>query len=436
MSEKKTESRRNFLKGSTLAVAGATLAGSVNFTRMVHAQGSGMLKAVLIGCGGRGNGAIEDHLTADENVKVVAVADAFEDRAKGTAKRLTDGKFKSRIDIPDERVFVGLEAYKKAIDCGCDVVVTASPPGFRPLIYKAAIEAGKHVFMEKPCCVDAPGFKMLMEANKLADEKGLKVVVGLQRRHSNNYKETIKRIHDGALGKITLLRAYWNGGGIWNRPRQPDMTEMQYQVHNWYHFRWLSGDNIGEQHVHNLDVVNWVMDDHPVEANGMGGCTARYLGGNKGTGQIFDHHFVEFTYKDGTKMYSQCRHMADAWSDVSEAAHGTKGESNCSGYIKGENEWHFSGDNPNAMVQEHKDLIAAIRNGGKCNDGWYGATSSFTAVLGCEANYSGQVIKWDDLVAKGKSQFPEKLAWDAPAPFEKDANGDYPIATPGKYKSW
>lgn len=433
MSEKME--RRDFLKGSTAVMAGAALAGSLGPARSVHAQGADQLKVAVIGCGGRGNGAIDNILQANESVRLVAVADAFEGNAKGTAARWRDNaKFKNRVDLPDERVFVGLDAYQKAIDAGVDMVIIATPPGFRPSQYAAAIKAGKHVFMEKPCCVDAPGFNLLMEANKLADEKGLKVGVGLQRRHQASYVETMKRIHDGALGKLTLLRGYWNGGGIWIRKRSDEMTEMQYQVNNWYHFCWLSGDNICEQHVHNLDVCNWAMDDHPVEANGMGGCEVRYDGGNKGVGQIFDHHFVEFTYRDGTKMYSQCRHIPGTWNNVSEAIHGVKGDSNGSGSISGENEWRFRGESTNPYVQEHVDLIAAIRDGSKYNEGYYGATSSFTAVLGREANYSGQVIKWDDLVAKGKSEFPKQLAWDAPAPVQQDANGDYPIPVPGQYK--
>ena len=255
MSDKTNASRRDFLKGTTVA-AGVAVAGQISIARTAHAAGSDVIKAVLIGCGGRGNGAIEDSLEADPGVRVIAVADAFEEQAKGTAKRLRE-KRKDRVDLPDERVFSGLDAFDKAIAAGADLIITATPPGFRPMIYAAAIEAGKHVFMEKPCCVDAPGYRKLMEANKLAEEKGLKVGVGFQRRHQPEYVETIKRIHDGAIGEITLLRAYWNGGGIWNRPRKEGATEMQYQVHNWYHFCWLSGDNICEQHIHNLDVCNW-----------------------------------------------------------------------------------------------------------------------------------------------------------------------------------
>lgn len=434
-------SRRDFLKAT--AAAGAVLAGGLSLARSAHAAGSDELKVALIGCGGRGTGAAMNCLEADEAVRIVAVADAFEDKARGAAGNLKKNKqYGSRVDLPDERVFFGLDAYQKAIDSGVDMIVTATPPGFRPMIYAAAIKAGKHVFMEKPCCVDAPGFNSLMETNKLADEKGLKVGVGFQRRHSPNYMETVKRIHEGAIGDLTLLRAYWNGGGIWNRPRKEGMTEMQYQVNNWYHFCWLSGDNICEQHIHNLDVCNWVKNDHPVEANGMGGCELRYRGDNRGTGQIFDHHFVEFTYADGTKMYSQCRHQANTWGSVSEAVHGTKGTSNCAGNIEGENAWKFRGQEAgpgkfaNSMVQEHHDLIQAIRSGTKYNEGWHGATSSMTAVLGRMATYSGQVVKWDEAIAKGTSEFPATLAWDAPAPVKPDENGDYPIPMPGVYKAY
>ena len=435
MSERNVDSRRGFLKTSTAAVAGSALAGGLNLgsARMAHAQGSDQLKFGLIGCGGRGNGAINDIMRASDSVRLVAISDAFENRVEGTARRWRDhGDFKDRVDLPDERVFSGLDAHKQLLETDCDIVLNASPPGFRPQQYADSIRAGKHVFMEKPCCVDAPGYKILVEANKMADEKGLKVVVGFQRRHQRSYVETMKRIHDGALGRLTLLRGYWNGGGIWIRRREPTMTEMEYQVHNWYHFCWLSGDNICEQHVHNLDICNWAMDAHPVEANGMGGCIVRYEGGNRGVGQIFDCHFVEFTYADGTKMYSQCRHIPGCWNNVSESIEGVLGTSNANGRITGENEWRFSGDNPNAMIQEHRELVQSIQEDREHNEGWYGATSSMTAVLGRMATYSGRIVRWDEAVEKGESEFPENLAWDAPAPVEHDEHGDYPIPVPGR----
>ncbi len=436
MSETKSFSRRDFLKSSSVAVAGASLAVGSSITRSAYAAGSDTIKVALIGAGGRGTGAASQLMNADKNLKLVAVADAFENRATAAIKRLKQ-RYGDQVDIPRECVFLGLEAYKDALATDCGLVVLATPPGFRPMQYAAAVKAGKNVFMEKPCCVDAPGYRSLLETSKLADEKGLLVGVGLQRRHEPRYIETIKRLHDGAVGDIQFLRVYWNGGGIWNRRREPQMTEMQYQVHNWYHFCWLSGDNITEQHIHNLDVGNWVMgDEHAVEANGMGGCTARYLGDNKGTGQIFDHHFVEFTFANGTKMYSQCRHMANCFNSVSESAHGTTGSANCSGTIQGAKAWKFSGKSPEGHQQEQIDLVATLRRGERYNETSYGANSSMTSVLGRIANYSGKVVKWDELVAKGKSEFPQQLTWDASAPVQKDVDGNYPIPMPGVYSPY
>ncbi len=421
-------SRRSFLKSSAI-VGGAAMAG-LGLSRAVHAAGSDVIKLCLVGCGGRGNGAIRDNIKGAEaagvKVQVVAIADAFEDRAKDTAEGLRKEFGPDIVDLPEDRVFVGLDAYKKAIDSGVDMMINATPPGFRPCQYKYAVEAGKHVFMEKPVCVDAPGYRMVMEANKLADEKGLKVGVGLQRHHQASYLSEIGAIKEGKIGDITFLRCYWNGGAIWIRRRDPSMNELQYQVHNWYHFTWLSGDNIVEQHVHNLDVCNWVMDDHPVEANGMGGCELRYRGENRGVGQIFDHHCVEFTYANGVKMFSQCRQINNCWNNVSEAAHGTKGVSGCS---EGPNK-------VNPYVQEHIDLLNAITKGEKYNEGYYGANSTFTAVLGRLATYSGQVVKWEDAVNGMPALAPEITSWDQEAPVVKDENGDYPIAQPGVYKPY
>lgn len=432
MSDAFKTSRREFL-GTSALVGGAALAGSLSLARSVHAAGSDVLKACLVGCGGRGNGAIRDCLKAAEEagvrVQVVAVADAFEDRARGAANSLRKEFSKEIVDIPDDRIFIGLDSYKKAIDCGVDLVINASPPGFRPAQYEYAIQAGKHTFMEKPVCVDAPGFKRVMAANKLADEKGLKVGVGLQRHHQESYIREIAAIKEGKIGEIMFLRAYWNGGAIWIRRRQPNQNELQYQVYNWYHFTWLSGDNIVEQHVHNLDVCNWVMSDdlfnptHPVEANGMGGCEMRYRGENRGVGQIYDHHFVEFTYPNGVKMYSQCRQINNCWNNVSEAAHGTKGVSGCQSGPGG----------PNPYVQEHVALLKAIINNERFNEGYFGAVSSFTAVLGRMATYSGQVVRWDEAVEKGPMIAPDLTSWDQEPPVKPDENGDYPIAQPGVY---
>jgi len=433
-----SSSRRDFLKGSAVAAGAAVMAQS-GMARCVHAAGGELLKIALIGCGGRGTGAANDCLNAAKTLghpmKLIAVADAFEDRARNSLNHLKRA-WAADVDVPEERVFVGLDAYQKAIDCGVDMVVMATPPGFRPVQYTAAVQAGKHVFMEKPCCTDAPGYRMLVEANKMADQKGLKVVVGLQRHHQAGYIQGVQEIHDGQLGDIQFLRVYWNGSGggahdLGPRP-QNDPKEMEFQIRHWGCFLWLYGDNIVEQHVHNIDIGNWVMAKegdpqkaHPVEANGMGGRVNR---GNYG--DIFDHHFVEFTYADGTKMYSQCRHQPGTWDAVSEFAHGTKANR---GVAVGGGPNLESG---NPYVQEHVDLIKAILGDKKLNEGWYGAVSSMTAVLGRMATHSGQVVRWDDAVAKGPPEGPERLAWDARPRHVPGPDGFYPFPIPGAYKPY
>jgi len=422
MSQFNGTTRREFLRGTTAAAAGLALAGGLNVARMAHAAGSDELKIALIGCGGRGTGAVKDCLGSCENVKLVALADAFADNAKNCLKQLRKvEEIAAKIDVPEERIFAGFDAYEKALAAGPDVVLLATPPGFRPLHYAAAIAAGKHVFMEKPCCVDAPGFRLLMETNKLADEKNLRVAVGLQRRHSTEFIGPVRDIQEGKLGEITLFRAYWNGGPIWIRPRQPGQTEMEYQMRNWYHFVWLSGDHIVEQHVHNLDVCNWIKGEHPVKANGMGSCHVR---NNRGVGQIYANHFVEFTYADGTKLYSHCRQQPGEWNAVTQFIHG----------VKGVQELPSNGND--GYQQEHVALIDAIRNAKKLNDGWHGATSSFTAVLGRMATYSGLEVNWDDAAAKGPDEMPEKYAFDASPRAMPDAEGNYPMPVPGVYKPY
>lgn len=425
MNTDRRASRRRFLQQTTATAAGAALAGGLNLGLVpaVHAQGDDVLKIALIGCGGRGKGAAQNNLNACERTKIVTVADAFERNAKEAA---------DMFEVAADKTYWGLDAYKKALAADVDVVITAAPPGFRPLHYRAAIEAGKHVFMEKPCCVDAPGYRSLVETNQLADKKGLKVGVGLQRRHNKDYVNGIAQIHDGKLGDLILLQAYWNGDGIWWRDGQPGWSEMQKQVDNWYHYCWLSGDNICEQHIHNLDVCNWAKGAHPVEANGMGGDQLRralYPGT-----QIFDHHFVEFTYPDGTKMYSQCRHVRNCFNRVDEYAFGTKGHGNmrAGGDVKDVNGLDFKyGD----YDQEHYTWVDAIRRNLPYNEGHFGATSSMTAVLGRMATYSGNIVKWDEAVENGKCEAPgiENFTWDSTPPVVPDEDGVYPGAIPGIY---
>jgi predicted dehydrogenase len=450
---KQDSSRRDFMKTSAAAALGSALPAAC--IPLVHAAGQDTIKAALIGCGGRGRGAAEDSLKAAStlgmNVKFLAVADAFDGQAKGAAAALN----KKGGDVTAERTFSGLDAYQKAIDSGVDMIVTAAAPGFRPQHFEAAIKAGKHVFMEKPVCVDAAGFRKVMAAAKMADEKKLKVVVGLQRHHQSDYQGGIQAIADGKYGDITLLRAYWNGGGIWHRKRDQNQTEMQFQVNNWYHFCWLSGDQICEQHVHNLDIANWVMSAalkktgenwaHPVKANGMGALWHRGYGDfiktKKGAnkGQIYDAHYVEFTYENGVTLISQCRHQPNCWNSVSEHFHSTQspnGGNNLAGRgVAGAGAGPKMKDG-NPYVQEHIDLLTAMKDNQPINEAYYGAVSSMTAVFGRMATYSGVEVKWDDAIKTGPDSFPANLAWDAQPPVMPDADGLYPIPIPGEYKPY
>ncbi len=329
MNAKKDGSRRDFLKTSTAAAA---LAFNAGIARSAHAAGSDEIKIALIGCGGRGSGAAVNALSTKANVKLTVMADAFKDSLDWSFKYIQK-ECGNRVDVPEQRRFTGLDAYEKAMQSDVDAVLLCTPPGFRPGQFEAAVAAGKHIFMEKPLATDAPGVRRIIAANAEAKKKKLAVAVGHHLRHETKYREIVAHIHDGAIGDLTHLRAFFNDSGVWIRPRQPGQTEMQYQVRNWYYFTWLSGDHIVEQHVHDLDVCNWIAKGHPVEAEGMGGRQVRV---GKDVGEIFDHHAVEFTYPNGMKVFSYCRHIPDCWSSFSQHAHGTKGSANLIGYANGE----------------------------------------------------------------------------------------------------
>jgi len=436
MREAKTgPTRRQFLQTSAALGSGVTLAGGLALARAAHAAGDDTIRVALVGCGGRGAGAAVQCLNVPDRLKLVAVADAFQDAAERAAK-LVAKQHPDKVDLPKERIFWGFDACQKAIDSGVDLVLLCSPPGFRPQHYRLAVEAGKHVFMEKPVCVDAPGFRSVMETNKMADEHKLKVVVGLNIRHTPAFVETIKRVHDGAVGGIQFLRAYGNNSGVWVRPRQSDQTEMEYQMRNWYYFVWLSGDLNVEQHVHMLDLANWAKgDQHPVEANGMGGREVRK---GKDYGHIFDHHFVEYTYADGTKLFSQCRHIRGCWTAGGVDVHGRDGVANCGKGIEGRQKWAYDGPRIEGHQQEHFDLIKVIRDDTPHNEGYYGADSSMTAVLGRMATYSGQVVHWEQAVAKGPDEMPAQFTWAAKPPVLPDEQGSHElaVAVPGVYKPY
>jgi myo-inositol 2-dehydrogenase/D-chiro-inositol 1-dehydrogenase len=428
-----SDSRRQFLKKSSTLAVGATLLGSA---RTVHAAGDDTIRFAVVGCGGRGTGAAQQIMNTKGNVKLVAVADAFEKGANSLIKSLS-GEYKDKIDVPSERVFSGLDAYKKAIDTECDLVVIATPPGFKPQQFEYAVNKGKHVFMEKPVASDAPGVRRVLAAVEESKKKNLMVAIGLQRRHEPIYKETIARIHDGAIGDVIAQRVYWNGQGIWYRNRTPDQTEMAFQTNNWYHFNWLSGDQICEQHIHNLDIGCWVKNAYPIECNGMGGREQR-MDGDATKSQIFDHTFCEFTFADGSKMFSQGRHLAGGWNNVGEFAHGTKGSADPAGLINGPNAWRYEHPEKkkiNGHQQEQHDLIEALMAGDIYNEGEYGAKSTFTAILGREACYSGKVVKWDELLEKGRDLAPgiDSYTLDSIPPTVPGEDGKYPVPVPGKY---
>ncbi len=435
-------SRRVFLKRSSSVLAGSALTAAIS--THAHAAGDETLKVALIGCGGRGTGAAAQAVSTAGPVKLWAMADVFANKIESSHKNLTTGLkerydrtahggYGDKMDVPPERRFVGFDAYKKAIDSGVDVVILATQPHFRAEHYEYAVKQGKHVFMEKPVATAAAGIRRLLAANEIAKKKNLKVVCGLQRHHMPIYKETMQRIKDGAVGDVMLLRCYWNSSAGGKNPRRPKgMTEMEYQLRHPYCFTWLSGDHIVEQHVHNIDICNWVQGTHPVEANGMGG---RQFRNGLDNGEIFDHHAVEFTYADGTKMFSQCRHNPGCTNSVSEHVLGTKGSAEINrGRIAGPNQWRFRGAKPNPYQIEHDVLFDAIRNNKPRNEAEYTAFSTMTAIMGRMATYSGKVIKWDQALNSSISLSPQQYAWDAKPPVVADANGVYPCAIPGVTK--
>lgn len=393
----KSKSRRDFIKTSSFLMAGGAVASSLNIARAAHPFGSDVIKLGLIGCGGRGSGAaVQAMNTMGGEVKLVAMGDVFDDRLQG-AFRGIKSQHPDKVDVSKERMFSGFDNYKGVLQCDVDMVILATPPGFRPLHFEAAVKAGKHVFMEKPVAVDAAGVRRVLAANEEAKKKDLAVAVGLQRRHEPRYKETIQRIQDGAIGEIILARAYWNGATPWVRPRQANMTEMEYQMRNWYYFNWLCGDHIVEQHIHNLDVINWIMNGYPVTGQGQGGCQVR-----KGAdyGETFDHHFIEFTYKNGATMLSQCRHIPNCWNAVSEHVHGTKGSADVSGArildLDGKVIYNYGRGGGDGHQQEHHDLFADLRAGKRPNEGEWGALSTMTAIFGRMCTYSGQRLSWEE----------------------------------------
>lgn len=434
-------SRRDFLKSSSTAALGAGLLANLPISARAFADGDDTLKVGVIGCGGRGSGAAEQALLPEGNVKLTALGDVYPDKVEALHGRLRK-RFEDqpdRVDVSEDHKFSGLDAFQKVIDSGVDIVVLGTPPGFRPTHFEAAIKAGKHVFMEKPVAVDAEGVRRVLAAVEEAKKKNLKVGVGLQRHHEASYLASLEQVRNGAIGDIIAMRVYWNGGGVWDPriTREQAKSEMDYQIQNWYYYNWLCGDHICEQHIHNLDVGNWWKDAYPVKCRGMGGREVRT---DKKYGQIFDHFACQYEYEDGSVMYSECRHIPNVWNSVSEVAHGTKGILTTQGrhriIQRGQTTWGYRGDNPNPYEVEHSALQKAIREGTEFNEGYNGAMSTMTAILGRMATYSGEEITMKDALEKGLSAYPygEDLTIDSTPPVTPDEDGWYPIPVPGVTK--
>jgi len=434
--------RREFVKKSSLALGSAAV---TQFPHVITANAApdDPILVGLVGCGGRGTGAALNILRAKtrviypktgyhtedaaggarvqaQNVKIVALADLFKDRLDSCREQLK----RVEMDIPEDHCFVGFDACRNLLALPeINYVILAGPPQFRPAHLRAAIEAGKHVFAEKPLAIDGPGVRSVIETGEIAKRKNLGVVAGTQRRHQLNYVETVKRLRDGAIGEILECRAYWNGGTIWVITPQPGWTDMEWQLRNWNYFTWLSGDHIVEQHVHNLDVINWVVGQHPVKATALGGRQARI---GREFGNIYDHFAVEFEYANGMRLFSQCRQMDGCTNLVGEGLLGTKGTSNCVNRIMTTSEWRYEGKNPDPYEQEHIDLIDSIRAGKPLNEAQSVAESTLMGIMGRVSAYSGQTVTWDQVLNSKQDFTPAK--WEfGPVAFPE-------VAIPGKYK--
>ena len=390
-------SRREFIKASAAAVT-ATFAGK----ERLFAQGSDKLRVGLIGCGGRGTGAAEDCVKSSENVEIVAMGDLFQDQLDWSLAKLSRN-IDDNVTVTEDTTFVGFDAYKHVLACDIDMAILATPPHFRPEHLKAAIEAGKHVFMEKPVAVDPPGIRSIIATSELAKQKTLAIVVGTQRRHQAHYLEIMKRIHRGDIGEIVSGQCYWNMGALWVEKATQNMlkkeamgwSDMEWQCRNWLFLTWLSGDHIVEQHVHNLDIINWALGAHPIQCMGMGG---RQVRTGPEYGNIFDHFAVEYEYPNGVRIMSMCRQTAGCHEIVAEHLIGKKGKTytdGSTGLIEGQNPYEYEGDSPNPYVQEHADLIKSIREANPLNEGKRIAESTMTAIIGRMSAYTGRALKWD-----------------------------------------
>jgi len=420
MSENKSN-RRDFLK--TSAVAGGVLAANMSVLSNAHAQGTDEVRVGLIGCGGRGTGAAVDCLHAGRNVRLIAMGDAFPDRVRSSRDQLTRSEVRAQVDVPDARMFTGLGAIDQVLATNCNLVILATPPGFRPTHLRAAVAARKHIFTEKPATVDGPGARMNLETFDVATRNNLSIVAGTQRRYQTGYKESMARIHDGDIGTITSARCYWNQGRLWNRARTEGMGDLEWQIRNWLYFTWLSGDHITEQHVHNLDVCNWALRAHPVKCIGLGGRQVRTA---PEFGHIYDHFAIDFEYPNGAHVLSMARQIEGCANKVAEEVTGTRGKWTSHNYtIAGERAWNFPRRMDNQPYRaEHVALIESITNNRPINDLRNVTESSLTAVMGRMACYTGQEVTWQQALESTQNLMPARLSMDMELPVP-------PVAMPG-----
>jgi myo-inositol 2-dehydrogenase/D-chiro-inositol 1-dehydrogenase len=430
MSSDKTNqgaSRRDFIK--TAAVSAGAVATQLSLPA-VHAAGNDVIKVGVIGCGGRGTGAAENVLSSAPNVKIVALGDAFQDRLNNCRKTIEkfikeDKKGQKARELGNSvdvegRCFVGLDAYKQVLASDANYIILATPPGFRPFHLEAAVAADKTIFTEKPVAVDGPGIRKVLKAYEESRSKNLAIVAGTQRRHQAGYLETLKRIHDGAIGDLVGGRGYWNQNILWGHARKPGMSDAVYQIYNWYAFLWLCGDHIVEQHVHNLDVLNWAFGTHPVKAVGMGYRVPR----DKVYGAIFNFFAIDLEYPKGVHALSMCRQISGCANEVGEYLVGSKGSCQVNAYnINGKRV--APRDSVDPYVQEHTDLIASVRSGKPLNELKQVAESTLTAIMGRMSAYTGSAITWDMALNSKESTYPEGLTLDMSLPEPE-------IPTPGK----
>lgn len=426
-------SRREFVKLSAVT-SGAAVFASVGANRVMGAtSGSDRIRVGVIGCGGRGRGAAQNCLASSPGVEIVALGDLFQRQVDTAETAIKNFAAKNQLKQGPMQKFSGFDNYQKVLAADIDMVILAAPPGFRPAHFEASVNAGKHIFTEKPVAVDPVGIRQFIAAAKKAKEKRLGVVAGTQRRHQLSYLEAMKRIHAGDIGELVGGQVYWNGQGIWfrekNDPKFPELakvSDLEWQCWNWYHWDWLSGDQIVEQHIHNIDVANWAFGGPPVKFVGMGGRQTR--GDIKGN--IWDHFAVELEYANGARVMSMCRHTPKSTPRVSERLVGTKGTADMSqqgnATLKGAKSYNHQEDKPkDPYVVEHTDLIASIRANNPLNEGEQVAYSTLTAIGGRMSAYTGRELKWDWLLNASKLDiFPKEL---------KPGAGIYPeVPMPGK----